>query len=117
VGCPVAPVPTSSAADATDEILRLADQLRAIAHVGLGYSEGKPYDADRYRQIMGVAAELSVRQCVGSTASWSANAGTSAGSRTATGSTGNSMCAWARLSCAATIFVWYSSSVTRNSSV
>jgi 8-oxo-dGTP pyrophosphatase MutT (NUDIX family) len=44
--------------DATDEILRLGDRLRAIALIGLGYSEGKPYDADRYEQIMGVAAEL-----------------------------------------------------------
>jgi ADP-ribose pyrophosphatase YjhB (NUDIX family) len=44
--------------DVTDEILRLGDQLRAIALMGLGYSEGKPYDADRYEQIMGVAAEL-----------------------------------------------------------
>ena len=31
--------------DVTDEILRLGDQLRAIALLGLGYSEGKPYDA------------------------------------------------------------------------
>jgi ADP-ribose pyrophosphatase YjhB (NUDIX family) len=44
--------------DATDEILRLGDQLRAIALMGLGYSEGKPYDADRYEQVMAVAAEL-----------------------------------------------------------
>lgn len=44
--------------DVTNEILRLGDQLRAIALMGLGYSEGKPYDADRYEQIMGVAAEL-----------------------------------------------------------
>jgi ADP-ribose pyrophosphatase YjhB (NUDIX family) len=44
--------------DVTDEILRLGDQLRAIALMGLGYSEDKPYDADRYEQIMGVAAQL-----------------------------------------------------------
>lgn len=44
--------------DAIEETLRLGDQLRAIALMGLGYSEGKPYDADRYKQVMGVAAEL-----------------------------------------------------------
>jgi 8-oxo-dGTP pyrophosphatase MutT (NUDIX family) len=44
--------------DITEQVHLLADQLRAIAQLGLFYSDGKPYDADRYEQILDVAAEL-----------------------------------------------------------
>ena len=44
--------------DVTDQVHLLADQLRAIALLGLAYSDDKPHDADRYEQILGVAAEL-----------------------------------------------------------
>lgn len=35
-----------------------ADELRAVAVAGLGWSEGKPYDAERYRHVLTVAARL-----------------------------------------------------------
>jgi ADP-ribose pyrophosphatase YjhB (NUDIX family) len=44
--------------DLEQQIRLLGDHLRAIAQAGLYYSEGKPYDADRYERILDVTAEL-----------------------------------------------------------
>lgn len=41
-----------------DEIFMYADELRAVAMAGLGWSEGKPHDAERYRHVLSVAAKL-----------------------------------------------------------
>ena len=44
--------------DLAEKIFMYADELRAVAATGLGFSEDKPYDAERYRHVRSIAAKL-----------------------------------------------------------
>src|SRR5262249_56476376 len=49
--------PTCCGSNVRDELLAIADQIRALATTGLHYTEG-PFDRERYEKLLVLAARL-----------------------------------------------------------